>query len=60
MTQKVWHTKEPSLPGADPEILVRGGDYFFKGIGSGAGLSPPVGPGQRPGWDSGGKAPGNF
>ena len=28
--------------------------------GLGGGVSPPVGPGQSPGWGSGGKAPENF
>ena len=31
------------------------GGFFFKGMGSGAALRPPVGPGQRPGGGPGGE-----
>ena len=42
--------------GADPGILVRGGvGFFFKGMGFGAALRPPVGPGQHPGSSQGGE-----
>ena len=51
---------EYGASGADPGILVRGGvDFFFKGMGFGARLRPPVGPGQRPGGSPGGEAPGS-
>ena len=47
--------------GADPGILGwgRGGNFFFKGMGSGATLRPSVGQGQRPGGGPGGETPGS-
>ena len=45
--------------GADPGILVRGVDFFFKGMGSGSRFMPPVGPWQRRGGGPGGEAPGS-
>lgn len=47
-------TRLTKVPGADPEITVRGGGctYIIQGV-----LRPPLGPGRSPGWGPGDKAP---
>ena len=49
----------PSDQGRIQEFWLGGRGFFFKDMGSGAALRPPVGPGQRPGGSPGGEAPGS-
>ena len=56
-----WDSSFTVYQGRIQEFWLEGGRgfFFFKGMGSGAALRPPVGSGQSPGGSSGGEAPGS-